>query len=137
MSMLSERLCFLLLSNISNHLLMRNTTKRLFASEDTMLPYCKAGQYMTLWDKFKTNAAFTVKISPLSNRGSNQKMGRWTWRMKRGQKKKIKNGKKHKETKKGRVEYIFGGNCEKIQWLALGRMWEKDTVSAERGRRKD
>lgn len=47
--------------------------------------------------------------------------------MKRGQKKKkkkIKNGKEQKEKEEkrgGRVEDTFGGNFEKVQWLALGR----------------
>lgn len=63
--------------------------------------------------------------------------------MKRGQKRKKKQKKwkraegGKREKRWGRVEDTFGGNCEKVQWLALGRTWEQDTVWAERGRRKD
>lgn len=48
--------------------------------------------------------------------------------MKRGQKKKkkLKNRKEQKEKEEekkrgGRVKGAFGGNCVKVEWLALGR----------------
>lgn len=69
---------FLLFSNMSSHFWMRNTAKKHVASENKFLScsIVRGGGYMTLSNKVKRTEVFPVKMSPLSDRGSNQKMGK-------------------------------------------------------------